>query len=358
MAVVLGGFLMAASPVFADGKASGTPEAQIMSPTKMLLDKASEQIQRLLNPPFSFALIGDQPYHPSQEKALDTLLKELDRNHDVEWILHVGDIKGGSELCTDSLIRHRLNQLKRIQKALVLLPGDNEWTDCHRDSNGSFDPQERLAYLRKQVYTKPLTLGKAAFKVRQQTALGFPEHLMWQQGSTLFITLNIPGSNNDLVNPSSRGLRDEEVQRLFNTRQQAVDAWLAEAEQLFKKDDAPTETVIAFQGDPLDGSGTPFSMDRMLVRPDGYEPLMKRLVQFTANTHRPMLIAHGDTHRYRWDQPDLSKYGATPEVNALMYRVEGWGHPFTNQWVKVTITPGKPKPFQAESILVSTENPN
>lgn len=329
-----------------------------MSPAKVLLEKASEQIQRLLNPPFSFALIGDQPYNPSQEKALDAILKELDSRSDIEWILHVGDIKGGSELCTDGLIKHRLNQLKKTQKALVLVPGDNEWTDCHRDSNGSFDPQERLTFLRKQVYTKPLTLGKAAFKVRQQTALGFPEHFMWQQGTTLFVTLNIPGSNNDLVNPSSRGLRDEEVQRLFNIRQQAVDAWLAEAEQLFKKDDAPTETVIAFQGDPLDGSGTPFSMDRMLVRPDGYEPLMKRLVQFAANTHRPVLIAHGDTHRYRWDQPDLSKYGATPEVNALIYRVEGWGHPFTNQWVKVTVTPGKSKPFLAESILMHADNPN
>jgi len=31
-----------------------------------------------------------------------------------------------------------------FEAPLIFVPGDNEWTDCHRQNNGSYDPIERL----------------------------------------------------------------------------------------------------------------------------------------------------------------------------------------------------------------------
>ncbi|WP_394672549.1 hypothetical protein [Limnobacter sp.] len=296
---------------------------------------------------FSFALIGDQPYNNFFEPATSQLIQQIGRERHVSWILHIGDIKGGNEPCSDDLLERRLDQLQQSEKPLVYVPGDNEWTDCHRSSNGNFDTQERLEFLRKQAFSKPRTLGKQGFPIRQQIKHPYPEHLMWTQGSTLFLSLNIPGSNNDLLNPKSRNASTKKVKQLFEARSLAIESWLAEAEQLFDKADPRlTETVIAIQGNPIDGSGGAGSNP---VK-NGYARFMKSLVKYINTTKRPVLLAHGDTHRFKWDKPSLKRFGGTPETDALFYRVEGWGHPFMNAWVQVTVTPGTKMPFEASSI--------
>ena len=290
--------------------------------------------------PFSFAVIGDQPYNDFLEPATDSLISSINSNSDIQWILHLGDIKGGAEPCSDSLIKRRLGQLQRSEKPLVYVPGDNEWTDCHRASNGSHDTQERLRFLRSQAFTASHSMGAVPFLVRQQTDQSFPEHLMWLQGSTLFISLNVPGSNNDLRNPEA-----------LRQREQAIDTWLGEAERLFESPDkSPTETVVAIQGNPIDGSGA--------GEKDGYTVFMTRLVNYINTTKRPLLLVHGDTHRFKWDRPSLKKYKGTEQTDALFYRAEGWGHPFINAWVKITVTSGTGSPFQVESVTQQAKPDN
>mgnify|MGYP001244679406 CR=1 FL=1 len=296
---------------------------------------------------FSFALIGDQPYNDFFEPATDRLIQHLAQETDIHWILHVGDIKGGNEPCNNELIARRVAQLQQSEKPLLYVPGDNEWTDCHRPSNGNFDSQERLNFLRQQVFSQRRSLGKTNFKVRQQSSHPYPEHLMWRQGSTLFVSLNIPGSNNDLLNPKSRKTPATKVKQLIESRNQAIDAWLGEAEELFEQGHfSLTETVIAIQGNPIDGSGG------ASINPatNGYAGLMTRLVKYIKATGRPVLLAHGDTHRFKWDKPSLGKFGGTPNTDALFYRVESWGHPFMTAWVHVKVTPGSEQPFEANSI--------
>lgn len=114
--------------------------------------------------------------------------------------------------------------------------------------------------------------------------------------------------------------KNTEVQRLFKKRNNAINAWLSDAEKLFANANArPTETVIAIQGNPIDGSGNPSNT--------GYNDFMKRLVQYINNTARPVLLVHGDTHRFKWDKPNLKEFGGSACTNALFYRAEGWGHP-------------------------------
>lgn len=304
---------------------------------------------------FSFALIGDQPYNDFFEPATTKLIQIIGQDTGVQWILHIGDIKGGNEPCSNNLLKRRISQMQQSEKPLVYVPGDNEWTDCHRPSNGNFDTQERLKFLRQKVFSQPHSLGRTNFSVRRQTSHPYPEHLMWTQGSTLFLSLNIPGSNNDLLNPKSRKTSAKRVKQLFEARAQAIDAWLGEAEALFERESTrPTETVIAIQGNPIDGSG---GSSTNPVK-NGYAGFMTRLVKYINSTGRPVLLVHGDTHRFKWDKPSLEQFGGTSKTNALFYRLEGWGHPFVNAWVQVKVIPGHTLPFEAHSISLPSPNPD
>lgn len=307
--------------------------------------------QALANP-MTFALIGDQPYGAFFVSSTDTVLRAVNANPEVQWILHVGDIKGGGERCDDDLLKARIAQLNSSQKPLYYTPGDNEWTDCHRDSNGNYNSQERLLFLRKIAFSKPQSLGKKPAPVLQQNAQ-FPENGMWRIGNTLFITLNVPGSNNDLESPSSRRATQSKIEADYLTREKANEQWLDQAALEFKKANPPTETVIAMQANPLDGSGKSW-LGKLFNTDDGYQPIMKAIARYISATQRPLLLAHGDTHRFVFDQPDLSQYDSTFKLPSLFHRVEGWGHPFYNQWVRVTVHSGMPSPFEAESIPIQS----
>lgn len=97
---------------------------------------------------YQFALTGDLPYDPVQEQKFEQLLLEINRAQ-LEFVVHDGDFKGGSTPCTDEVFIQRLNLLQQFVHPLIYIPGDNEWTDCHREGPGQFDPLERLAKIRE-----------------------------------------------------------------------------------------------------------------------------------------------------------------------------------------------------------------
>ncbi|MDH4395484.1 MAG: metallophosphoesterase [Limnobacter sp.] len=298
----------------------------------------------------TFALIGDQPYSTASEKATTALLQTLNSDATIPWILHVGDIKGGGESCSNELLNKRVKQLLSIPKPIILIPGDNEWADCHRSSNGAYKPLERLEYLRKIAFHQdsklmPTSHPEAFQKATRQAQAGYPEHAMWQIKGTLFLTLNIPGSNNNLDNPKSRKNSDEEVKVEYQQRMTAVQAWLNQAAQEFKQRPELTELVVAMQGNPIDGSGASLGNSSWLGGVDGYKTLRDAISNLSEQIQRPVLLVHGDTHRLRWDEHQLN-----PSKPNKIYRLEGWGYPFLTQWVKVTIRSGADEPFQVESL--------
>jgi hypothetical protein len=301
----------------------------------------------------TFALIGDQPYSVASEKVTTELLNTLNEDETVPWILHVGDIKGGGESCSDELLNKRINQLLSIPKPIVLIPGDNEWADCHRSSNGGFRPLERLAYLRAKAFnpnSKLMPTGhpKQFKRAALQVQAGYPEHAMWAVSGTLFITLNITGSNNNLENPNSRNNSQKEVQVEYEQRMKAVKAWMAQGVQEFKQHSELTELVVAMQGNPIDGSGASLSKSSWLGGVDGYKEFRDVLSNVAEQINRPVLLIHGDTHRLKWDEHQLN-----PSRPNKINRLEGWGYPFLRQWVKVTIRSGADNPFGVESISVN-----
>ncbi len=84
----------------------------------------------------------------------------------------------------------------------MLLPGDNEWTDCRRTFGSSYDPLERMQKLRELFFSGDAALGQRPLALVRQPAAtrgahDYPEHARWEHGGVLFLTLNAPGPDNN-----------------------------------------------------------------------------------------------------------------------------------------------------------------
>ena len=97
---------------------------------------------------FSYALIGDMPYGSEGVTKFENLITDINNEPTVQWVVHAEDIKTGGTPCTDEFLGEPVALFQRFTKPFIIIPGDNEWTDCHRETAGQFDPLERLAVLR------------------------------------------------------------------------------------------------------------------------------------------------------------------------------------------------------------------
>ena len=282
--------------------------------------------------PFAFALVGDVPSSPMEEVLHARVLERLDS--DCAFVIHIGDLKSGGESCDDELLtrRHRLLDRGSVLP-MVFVPGDNDWADCVRPSNGRYDPIERLQYLRRLFFARPLSIGPRPFAVQRQSDVepGAPyaENLRWTYGRATFVTLNVPG--------------DVEWHRLDAAQSEAVRRMLAAGERWLRRafaDNRHRVLVIAAHADPR------FGRDRVgsasLQARDPHRRYRALLRELCAGFDGQVLLVHGDTHLFRNDQPLRGDDGG---VIRNLTRVESFGSPFASSWVHVRVTPGTDEPF-------------
>ena len=142
-----------------------------------------------------FALIGDTPYSDSERRELPRMLDAIAESHE-DFVVHIGDIKNGQSRCDDAVFKDRQQLFDGNPAPFIFVPGDNEWTDCGRVSNGAYDPLERLAYLRTLFWQQPDSLGRKKIALERQAGT-YIEHSRFRVGPVLFVTLNIPGDDNN-----------------------------------------------------------------------------------------------------------------------------------------------------------------
>jgi hypothetical protein len=82
------------------------------------------------------------PYGDAQIAQFPAVVDQINADPEVRLVTHLGDIKSGSSLCTNDYFAQIRAQFDRFRDPLVYTSGDNEWTDCHRPTNGSYDPAE------------------------------------------------------------------------------------------------------------------------------------------------------------------------------------------------------------------------
>jgi hypothetical protein len=269
---------------------------------------------------FSFVLLGDTPYSRLEELRLQEVVTQLDADR-LAFVLHVGDFKGGREPCSDELLGQRRAIFDASAHPLVLTPGDNDWTDCHRLGAGEFDPLDRLAYLRRHFFAGPTSLGRRSMPLERQQ--GYPENTRWRIGSVTFVALHVIGSNDGLgEHPGS----DVE----WRARTEANRRWLeATLDDAAPRADA---LVIAIHANP--GFGTRLR--------SGHQPFRRMLLAAARRFDGRILFLHGDTHRFRTDRPLYDDAGRhVPNVT----RVESFGSPFGSSWVRISYEPGLDERF-------------
>ncbi|MFN0160688.1 MAG: metallophosphoesterase [Burkholderiales bacterium] len=279
----------------------------------------------------SFAVFGDLPYNNWEVDAMRTIIDEMNRDDALAFVVHAGDIKSGGSRCDDDLYRARHADFDAVRHPFVFIPGDNEWTDCHRRSAGGYNPEERLAKLREIFFAGSESLGRRRMPLIRQGDLqsayaAWRENVRWEHAGVLFVGLNLPGSNNNWKNNGNN--------REFNARLKANTAWL---EAAFVRAAAASHAgvVLILQANP------DFESDEARKhswRPgwrDGYAEFRVQLARAARAFGRPVLVVHGDTHRYQLDRPLKDEAG---ESIANVTRLEVFGSPDLG-WVRVTIDP-------------------
>ena len=285
---------------------------------------------------FSFAVIGDAPYGAREEMEFDAMLARLGAEP-LAFIVHVGDFKaGGDSPCTDALYAERKARLDASPHALVFTPGDNDWTDCRRHSNGAMDPLERLAKLREVFFADNWSLGRKRLPLARQEGCaervgtrcrcpGLPENRSWSKNGVVFATVHIVGSNDN------RGF-DAASDAEQACRASANHAWIDSALRLAE---APGRRALV-----LVMQANPWLQSRDRV----YEPLLRQVAAGAVRLGKPVLFVHGDTHTYRTDLPFRDASGGAV-ANAR--RLETFGSPVVG-WVRVHVDPDDPQLFRLE----------
>ena len=246
--------------------------------------------------------------------------------------IHVGDIKGGGSPCTDEVILRQRDYMDSVAGALVFTPGDNEWTDCHRESAGGYDPLERLAFLRTNFFSTDTSRGDQPRRVERQSDIDprhrqMVENARWRQGKVRFATAHIVGSNNNR-NPDAPAAMAE-----YEARDAANDAWIRDTFQLARGEGA-VAVVLAFQADPFLTYGIG----------GGFRRTLAAITDGAVAYGGPVLVIHGDGHIYTLDTPFQDIHGRILE-NVTRLEVPGASD---IRAVRVTIDPAAPKMFAFE----------
>ena len=283
---------------------------------------------------FSFGLIGDMPYFRFEQPAVIDIVRDMGK-HDLAFVIHDGDFKSGFERCSDEVMQWNRKLFDSSRQPLIYIPGDNDWTDCHRPSNGAYEPEERLRRLREIFYADEYSLGQRRIRLVRQSEdsrfSAYRENVRWQHGVVLFVGVNVTGSNNNF---GRTGTANGEHQR----RNAANITWLAQSFELASRK-LMRAVVVVMHANPL------FELAETDTKRRGYSEFIDRLRVETIAFGKPVLLVHGDTHSYRVDKPLVERSSRRLVEN--LTRVETFGTPVLG-WVMVTVDTSRPELFVVE----------
>ena len=247
---------------------------------------------------FQFVALGDLPYGaPATSYApYRSLIAQINSERPA-FSIHVGDFKSGSSPCSNEEFQAQLEHFSLFEKALVYTPGDNEWTDCHRANNGAHDPLERLSKLRQMFFQGGQSLGQQPLALTRQPSVHAPhaayvENAMWVHEGVVFVSLHIVGSNNNFE------AREPQAVQEFFSRDAANVAWIEHAFTQAKALQAKA-VVFAFQADVFESKSRweDFPAHSGFRRSVG-----ETLLPLAAQSNVPVLVIHGDSHEFKFDQ--------------------------------------------------------
>jgi hypothetical protein len=295
----------------------------------------------LATEPFNFVALGDTAYNGESDYPEYNALIDAINASDTAFSVHVGDIWGAGS-CADWHLERIATFFARYDRGVIYTPGDNEWVDCANPGMGGFDPLERLAKLRSTFFATAKSLGKQPLPLVRQADVStqhqqLVENARWQKNGVLFMTANVPGSRNNANHKSTAALLE------FAARNAGNVAWLNDGFRLATENRMRAVVVIIH--------AELFDSDPYILGPygDTISSIREGAHQFT----RPVLLIHGDFHRFVIDRPFLVVKGEEemPE-HANITRLQVYGAPEIRA-VKVSVRPDTPWVFGFEPLFSS-----
>jgi len=281
--------------------------------------------------PFEFVALGDMPYGPdAMVGPAYRHLIDLINQAAPPFAIHVGDFKDGTAACGDADYRLQWQHFQRFASALVYTPGDNDWLDCQRRGD---DVLERLQALRSLFFAQPQSLGQRPIPLQRQSELmpafaSYRENARWLHRGVVFATFHTVGPRNGM-DAERPAVRDE-----ARAREAANAAWIQAAFTQARALNAPA-LVLATQAESL-------------VYPDRSQPkrgvvheafaasIGHTLLPLAEAAPFPVLLIHGDFHRFITDQPFRNPQG---QRIGNLWRLEVFGEPRMHA-VRVRVQPG------------------
>lgn len=293
------------------------------------------------SPRFTFALIGDLGYVPSEEPWTENVLADIGKDAALAFVAHDGDLSSPRYGCTDEMLARRLAQFNALPHPVIYTPGDNEWTDCHDGQNvKGGNPLERLAKLRAVFFEGEQSLGQRKIPLHRQSQTQefrlYRENVRWEMGGVTFATLHVTGSNNGLG-------RAADGDAEFAERNKANMAWLRQAFAHAKASNS--RAIMVIQQANMFPEWPPFPGKP--GTPSGFADLRPLLEEEAAAFMRPVILVNGDSHYFRIDNPYRkgAQPGQRPPPSLENFlRVETFGSP-NHHWLHVTVDPDDPNVF-------------
>jgi hypothetical protein len=314
---------------------------------------------------YAIGLWGDLPYSDVQATSgVPNLIADMNRQR-LAFVAHDGDLKAGSNSpCDDALYTRSLAFFDSLNTAAMFTPGDNDWTDCDRPSNGGFNSLERLDHERQVFFGTNRSLGRHPIRQEVQTdklcldhtgaSVGCVENRRWTVEGVTYATLNVQGSCNNLCDTAPDPAE-------FAARNAADIAWLR---QTFAQAKARRSAAVMLitQADPgwdqSDSTRAPLRNPSTLAEtdanPDGFQSFLVALRDEVTAFQRPVAYVYGDSHYFRIDKPLLNAQGQRLEN---FTRVETFGDHQENgnndvNWLKVLVDPDSREVFAYEPQIV------
>jgi hypothetical protein len=314
----------------------------------------------------TLAVFGDWAYNQLLLDNAPRLVDGVNADRAIDLVLHIGDIHSGSMPCTSAGILPPIpasnpgwnelifSQFQKFKTPVVYTPGDNEWTDCHKKKQlFSGAPLNELAAVRRLFFSRPgHTLGLTDKVVYSQSKYfdphypvdaKFVENVIWRDGKTVFVTVNMPGSNNDGL-PWSAPFTDEaarlnEVYERSNANIRWLQAAFAYAGQSHAK-----AVVIGLQADMWDPAALPTATPTPGDGLSGYTPFVQELANQTVWFGKPVLLINGDSHVYNGGDHPLADrssdtgriHNTQPVPNLTRITVQG-STSAPAEWLRLTI---------------------
>lgn len=325
------------------------------------------------NESYEIGLWGDLPYSDRQATTgVPNLIADMNAQN-LTFTVHDGDLKAGNSTpnsvtpttCSDALYTQALGYFNALKAPAVLTPGDNDWTDCDRPSNGGFSSRERLDYERRVFFSTNSSLGQRQLAQEVQTAAPFclgasgavpcVENRRWTIGKVTYATLNIQGSCNNLCDTNP----DPEE---YAARNAANIAWMQETFKVAKASNSEAVMFVSQANpgwDQSDPTRAPLRDPKTLAQtdgqPDGFQEFLLALRDEVIALGKPVAYVHGDSHYFRIDKPFLDAQGRRLEN---FTRVETFGDNQANdnnyvQWLKVTVNPRSREVFSYQPQIVT-----